>query len=233
MILEGFDHDEFLATYWQRQPLLIKHTGEPFADPIEPDDLAGLACEETVESRIVAKCSDRRWQISHGPFDVADFAGLGEKDWTLLVQAVDQLDPDVALLKGHFDFLPGWRIDDVMVSYASTDGGVGPHYDQYDVFLIQGMGKRRWKIGGRCDSTSPLQEGTELRLLQEFTTVQEVVLEPGDILYLPPRYAHHGISLGESLCYSIGFRAPSFADLLQGFSDELADSLNEDRRFED
>jgi len=233
MILEGFDHDEFLRTYWQRKPLLIRHSGDPFLDPIDPDELAGLACEGVIESRIVTSHSDDNWQLMHGPFKAEAFAGLGEKNWTLLVQAVDQVDPDVALLKSCFDFLPSWRIDDIMVSYACAGGGVGPHFDQYDVFLIQGMGKRHWRIGERCDHSSTLRENTELRLLQKFATVQEVVLEPGDILYLPPRFAHHGTSLGESLCYSVGFRAPSFAELLQGYGDELTDSMNEDERFED
>jgi len=233
MILEGFDHNEFLRTYWQRKPLLIRHTGEPFVDPIDADELAGLACEETIESRIVSRHSDDTWHLSHGPFKAETFPELGNKNWTLLVQAVDQADPDVALLKSYFDFLPGWRIDDVMVSYACTGGGVGPHFDQYDVFLIQGQGSRRWQIGDRCNHSTALREDTELRLLQEFTMEREVVLELGDILYLPPRFAHHGISLDESLCYSIGFRAPSFAELLQGYGDELVDSLSEDERFED
>ena len=231
MILEEFDRDEFLRRHWQRKPLLIRHSGDPFTDPIDADELAGLACEETIESRIVTRRANDSWQVSHGPFDADTFSGLGEKDWTLLVQAVDQVDPDVARLKSHFEFLPGWRIDDVMVSYACAGGGVGPHFDYYDVFLIQGLGRRHWRIGERCDSNTPLRENTELRLIKEFTSVREVVLEPGDILYLPPRYAHQGTSLDDSLCYSVGFRAPSFAELLQGYVDQICDSLSEDQRF--
>jgi 50S ribosomal protein L16 3-hydroxylase len=233
MILERFDQDEFLRSYWQRKPLLIRHAGAAFVDPVDADELAGLACEEAVESRIVSHHTDNDWQLSHGPFDSDTFAQLGERNWTLLVQAVDLIDPDVALLKKHFNFLPSWRIDDIMVSYASAGGGVGPHYDQYDVFLIQGRGSRRWQIGDRCDSSTPLRQNTELRLLQEFNSQQEIVLEPGDVLYLPPRFAHYGTALQDSLCYSVGFRAPSYAELLQGYSEELAMTMCEDLRFED
>jgi len=233
MILTEFDHNEFLRTYWQREPLLIKHKGEAFVDPIDADELAGLACEHSIESRIVTHIPDNDWQVRHGPFNAAVFEKLGEHNWTLLVQAVDLADPDVADLKNYFKFLPSWRIDDVMVSFASTGGGVGPHYDQYDVFLIQGKGSRRWQIGERCNSTTPLRNNTEMRLLENFVSRREVVLEPGDILYLPPRIAHHGTALQDSLCYSVGFRAPSFAELLQGFCDEMTTTMSEDLRFED
>ena len=233
MILDGFDQDRFLRSYWQRKPLLIKHQGEAFIDPIDADEVAGLACEQEIESRIVTSPDADNWQVSHGPFDVESFSRLGKKDWTLLVQAVDQVDPDVALLRRYFEFLANWRIDDIMVSYACEGGGVGPHFDQYDVFLIQGKGRRRWKIGDRCSSDTALRKNTELRLIKQFEPVREVVLEPGDILYLPPRFAHHGTSIGESLCYSVGFRAPSIAELLLGYSDELSATLSEDQRFED
>ncbi|MCB1672004.1 MAG: cupin domain-containing protein, partial [Pseudomonadales bacterium] len=136
-------------------------------------------------------------------------------------------------LKRIVDFLPAWRIDDIMVSYACDGGGVGPHFDQYDVFLIQGQGSRRWQIGQSCNSDSPLRPDTGLSLLEHFEPVAEYLLEPGDILYVPPRVAHYGVSLGESLCYSVGFRAPSHAELIQEFSDLLIDSLTEDQRFTD
>ena len=233
MILDGLDQDGFLRNYWQRKPLLIKGTGAAFNDPVDADELAGLACEEDIESRLVQCRDDEHWQVRHGPFDATVFATLGEKNWTLLVQAVDQEDPQVALLKRYFDFLPNWRIDDIMVSFACDGGGVGPHFDQYDVFLIQGMGQRRWQIGKRCDGNTELREGTELSLIKEFTALDEVLLEPGDVLYLPPRYAHHGKSIGNSLCYSVGFRAASCAELLQGYCHELAQGLSEDQRFED
>jgi len=233
MILEGFDHVAFQRDFWQQKPLLIRHTGKPFRDPLEADELAGLSCEAEVESRLVVSDGGRRWQLRQGPFDPVVFSSLGEKNWTLLVQAVDQLEPEVEALKKPFSFLPSWRIDDVMVSYACDGGGVGPHFDHYDVFLIQGQGRRRWQIGQLCDSTSTLRQDTELRILASFQPTAEHVLEPGDILYLPPRIAHQGISLGESLCYSVGFRAPSLAELIQGFTDRLADRLNEDRRYTD
>jgi 50S ribosomal protein L16 3-hydroxylase len=231
MILDGFDHAVFLRDYWQQKPLLIRHRGSPFEDPLEADELAGLACEEAVESRLVTGNAGGQWQLCHGPFTPQAFTTLGEKDWTLLVQAVDQLEPEVDALKIPFCFLPTWAIDDVMVSFACDGGSVGPHYDQYDVFLIQGAGRRRWQLGQYCDGSTPLRQDTELRILQDFQPASEYLLETGDILYLPPRIAHYGVSLGESLCYSVGFRAPSLAELIEGLSDKLAEAFDEGQRF--
>jgi 50S ribosomal protein L16 3-hydroxylase len=130
--------------------LLIKNPQQGFVDPIDADELAGLACDSDMEARLVTRTQADSWQLSHGPFATDRFAGLGETNWTLLVQAVDQVHEGVEALKRYFDFLPAWRIDDVMVSYACDGGGVGPHFDQYDVFLIQGRGSRRWKLGQHC-----------------------------------------------------------------------------------
>lgn len=233
MLLNGFDHASFLRDYWQKKPLLIRHRGAHFVDPIEPDELAGLACEPAMESRLVRRVTPSKWQLQHGPFDSQVFAQLPDADWTLLVQAVDQVVESVEALKQYFSFLPSWRIDDVMISFACAGGGVGPHYDHYDVFLIQGQGSRTWQIGERCDATTALRADTDLSLLKHFRPVAEYVLEPGDILYIPPGFAHHGISRDDSLCYSIGFRAPSQAELIQEFCELLTDSLNEDSRYQD
>ncbi|MBL4820137.1 MAG: cupin domain-containing protein [Gammaproteobacteria bacterium] len=233
MILQQFDREEFVRNYWQKKPLLIRNQASGFADPVTGDELAGLACEEMVESRLVSTAANGSLELRHGPFEPSVFENLADNNWTLLVQAVDQYVAEVDALKSCFDFIPSWRIDDVMVSYACDGGGVGPHYDQYDVFLIQGAGSRNWKIGATCHSGTPLRTDSELRVLQQFEPELEYVLNPGDILYVPPKFAHHGVSIGESLCYSVGFRAPSLVEMIQGYTDTLTDGLSGDRRYID
>ena len=231
--LIGFDPAAFLRDTWQRQPRLIRRAFKAWRNPLDPDELAGLACEGQVESRlIVGGAGD--WTLEHGPLAEERFGQLGGAPWTLLVQAVDHHVPDVAALIAPFRFVPNWRIDDVMVSYASDGGGVGPHFDQYDVFLIQGLGKRRWRIGGHCDEGSRLLPHDDLRLLAEFEAVQEWVLEPGDVLYLPPGLAHDGIAVGDDcMTYSIGFRAPSRSELIGLWADEALAELTDDDRYAD
>ncbi|MGJ8537754.1 MAG: cupin domain-containing protein, partial [Parasphingopyxis sp.] len=209
MHISNFNSEAFLRDYWQKQPLLIKNPWDSWENPLEPDELAGLACEAEVESRLIEQ-TDASWAVEHGPLPEARFAALGPSRWTLLVQAVDHYVPEVAALIEPFRFVPNWRIDDVMVSCAADQGGVGPHFDQYDVFLIQGSGRRRWRIGGRCDETSPLLPHDDLRLLAEFEASDEWILEPGDILYVPPGIAHDGVAIGDNcMTYSVGVRAPS------------------------
>lgn len=233
MELNDFDSGSFLREHWHKRPLLIRNAWRSWSNPLEPNELAGLACEEEVESRLVIK-QGARWELEHGPFAEERFAGLGDKGWTLLVQAVDQYVPEVAALLEPFRFVPNWRIDDVMVSYAADGGGVGPHFDQYDVFLVQGLGKRRWRIGGRCDRDSKLLDHDDLRLLVDFQAVEEWILEPGDILYVPPGIAHEGVAIGEDcMTYSIGFRAPSRGELILGWSEHLLDEIEEDDRYSD
>lgn len=233
MQLTDFDADRFLRDYWQKRPLLIRNPWSAWRNPLEPDELAGLACEEGIESRLLVQSGDS-WALDHGPFAEDRFATLGAAPWTLLVQAVDHYAPDVAALLDPFRFIPNWRIDDVMVSYASDGGGVGPHFDQYDVFLIQGLGKRRWRVGAQCDETTPLRPHADLRLLANFEATDEWVLEPGDILYVPPGFAHDGVAAGgDCMTYSIGFRAPSRADLLIEWAEHLADMMPDDDRYAD
>ena len=229
-----FDIAGFLREHWQKSPLLIRNPWRDWANPLAPEELAGLACEPEVESRLVRHDARDEWALKHGPLSSADFAQMGEAPWTLLVQAVDHHVPEVAALIEPFRFIPDWRIDDVMVSYASDGGGVGPHYDQYDVFLVQGLGRRRWRVGPRCDENTPLLPHDSLRLLAEFEASEEWVLEPGDMLYLPPGFAHDGVAVGEDcMTYSIGFRAPSRAELVSGWTDHVLDLLEEDDRYGD
>jgi 50S ribosomal protein L16 3-hydroxylase len=219
-MLGDISAQKFLQRYWQREPLLIRKALIDYRSPISPDELAGLALETEVESRLVeGKAKD--WSLRHGPFTEQDFLQLPEQDWTLLVQAVDLWVPEVQQLLERFDFLPPWRLDDVMVSFACPGGSVGPHFDQYDVFLLQVEGARRWQIGGHCDGDSPLQADCPLRVLESFSSQQEWLLEPGDMLYLPPGIAHWGVAETECLTYSIGFRSPSIADLLGDLAVEL------------
>lgn len=222
--------NEFLQHYWQKKPLLIKAGFKQFVDPLSADEVAGLALEEEIESRIVGN-KDNEWQLYSGPF--TDFTSFGEKNWTLLVQAVDHWHEEAAKLLDPFRFIPNWRIDDLMVSFSTPGGGVGPHLDQYDVFIIQGEGKRHWRVG--MPDPSLVQHCPHPRLLQvsPFSDCINVITEPGDILYIPPGCPHDGISIENSLNYSVGFRAPSQKDLINGFADHLLDQNLSGNRFSD
>ncbi len=237
MQLANFNTATFLRDHWQKKPLLIKNPWGAWSNPLSPDELAGLACEEAVESRLITQAHDTAgdtWTVENGPIPESRFGALGDKHWTLLVQAVDHYMQGVAALIEPFRFIPDWRIDDVMVSYAADGGGVGPHFDLYDVFLIQGLGKRRWQVGAVCDDTSKLLPHEDLRLLAEFEATDEWVLEPGDILYVPPGIAHNGVAVGDDcMTYSIGFRAPSRAELIGHYCDDLLEELKEDDRYSD
>ncbi|MEN5236936.1 MULTISPECIES: ribosomal protein uL16 3-hydroxylase [Pseudomonas] len=232
-LLGGLTAREFLRDYWQKKPLLVRQAFPDFTSPIDADELAGLALEEEVESRLVLEHGERPWELRRGPFAEDAFSDLPERDWTLLVQAVDQFVPEVAELLENFRFLPSWRIDDVMISYAAPGGSVGPHFDNYDVFLLQADGKRNWKVGQMCNSDSPLIDHADLRILADFEQSDEWTLEPGDMLYLPPRLAHYGVAENECLTYSVGFRAPSAAEVLTHFTDFLGQFLPEEERYSD
>jgi 50S ribosomal protein L16 3-hydroxylase len=232
-LLGGLTAREFLRDYWQKKPLLVRQAITGFESPISPDELAGLALEEEIESRLVIEHGERPWELRRGPFAEDAFAQLPERDWTLLVQAVDQFVPEVAELLEEFKFLPKWRIDDVMISFAAPGGGVGPHFDNYDVFLLQGHGKRRWQVGQMCNSDSPLLPHADLKILAEFAKTEEWVLEPGDMLYLPPLLAHCGTAEDDCMTYSVGFRAPSAAEVLTHFTDFLGQFLPDEDRYSD
>jgi len=235
----GMPAAKFLQEYWQKKPLLIRNAFPDFVSPIEPEDLAGLACEEMALSRIVAHDRERdAWTLRTGPFTEEEFPGMPDHDWTLLVQDVDKWDVDVRGILGHFDFLPRWRIDDVMVSFAATGGSVGAHVDQYDVFLLQAQGQRRWQIdaGLTLNGVSPptdFRDDVELKLLRKFSPSHDWILEPGDMLYLPPGVPHHGVAMNPCLTFSVGMRAPSSAELVSDYLDNLIAEADESMRYHD
>ncbi len=222
--LSGFDPQRFLSEYWQRRPLLLRGALEGFDFPLSPEELAGLACEEEFESRLVLDHGDGRWELRHGPFDRTAFLELPERNWTLLVQDVDKFVPEAARLLEAFRFLPSWRFDDLMVSCAAPGGSVGPHVDTYDVFLVQGMGRRRWQIqlNPQADALRP---GLPLRILSRFEPDEEWVLEEGDVLYLPPGVAHWGVAETPTMNWSVGLRAPSVAEMVDDFARFLLERI--------
>lgn len=224
--------DQFLAEYWQKKPCLIRQAFRDFEPLLDGNDLAGLACEEMAESRLVrGSLEAANWTVTHGPFSDADFSALPDENWTLLVQDVEKHYAPLQELMQLFSFIPTWRLDDLMISYAATGGSVGPHVDQYDVFLLQVEGRRRWQISQSFDPE--LLQDCPLNVLKQFEPEQEWVLEPGDMLYLPPNVAHHGIALDPGMTWSIGSRAPSAADLLQGIGEWLAFYEDEGGRYSD
>jgi len=234
-LLGGLTAAEFLRDYWQKKPLLVRAAMPDFVSPIEADEVGGLALEEEVESRLLQQNAKGALQLQHGPFSERELQKLPASGWTLLVQAVDQFVPEVAALLERFAFLPRWRMDDVMISLAAPGGTVGAHFDQYDVFLLQGSGKKRWQIGGKCTDSSEMLPHPELKLLKDMPVSEEYLLEPGDMLYLPPQLAHCGTAEGDGLgmTFSIGFRAPSAAEVISHFSDFFAQHLSEHQRYSD
>lgn len=227
--------EEFLRDYWQKKPLLVRNAFPDLEAPVGADELAGLSCEDEVESRLVIQKPDSdHWELKQGPFDDETFANLPDSHWTLLVQAVDHWVPDASAIVEQFRFIPNWRYDDLMVSFASKDGGVGPHYDNYDVFLIQTQGKRRWEIGGHFDQNSPRRPDTPVMIIPDWTPEQTWVLEPGDMLYIPPQIGHNGIGeTDDCMTYSVGFRAPSHAEIMRSFTDFIGEKLTSEFRYND
>ena len=221
-LLGGLSPRQFMKRHWQRKPLLVRGAVPGMRPVLDRGELFALAARDEVESRLVEQRDDGRWSMRRGPFTRRALPPLASPRWTLLVQGVDlHVDAAHELLQ-RFRFVPEARLDDLMVSWASDGGGVGPHFDSYDVFLLQAQGRRRWRFGRQQDLT--LQEGVPLKILENFGPQEEYVLEPGDMLYLPPRYAHDGIAEGECQTYSIGFRAPQRGELAR----ELLLRLSED-----
>jgi len=230
----GMTKSQFLEQYWQKKPLLIRRAFVDFESPVTPDEFAGLACEPEIESRLIEeKGQAGSWQVTNGPLSETILSQLPESHWTMLIQDVDKHLPELQYLLDPFRFIPEWRRDDLMISYASPHGSVGPHTDGYDVFLLQAMGHRRWQIGTEPVQQAKLIEGLELQILAEFEPGQTWDLAPGDILYLPPHFAHHGIALDECMTFSIGFRAPAQVDLLDSLVNNLLENQLGTARYRD
>ena len=219
---------QFLRDYWHKKPLLIRQAIPGFEPLLSIKELAALAKQNHIESRLITSV-DGDWNMQHGPIDTLPPAS--QKQWTMLVQGANLVDKRADALLRQFRFIPDARLDDLMISYATDGGGVGPHFDSYDVFLLQASGRRRWQIGAQEDLS--LVEGMPLKILQNFTPQEEYVLEAGDMLYLPPHYAHDGVAEGECMTYSIGFRAPSYQELGEAFLQFMADSIDLPGRYAD
>ena len=221
-LLGGISPERFMRQYWQKKPLLIRQAVPSMQPLLARAALFALAGQDDVESRLISRATQGgAWRLRHGPFARTAIPKLSQPGWTLLVQGLDlHLDAAHALLE-QFAFVPRARLDDLMVSFATDGGGVGPHFDSYDVFLLQAQGQRRWRIGRQKDLT--LQPDVPLKILRDFQPEQEWLLEAGDMLYLPPRYAHDGVAQGECMTYSIGFRAPAQSEWAQDLLQRLAD----------
>lgn len=228
--LGGITPKDFLRDYWQQRPLLVRNALPGFSGLLTRDELTELACHEDAQSRLVVQ-RNGKWHLKHGPLNSSDLTKLPKKQWTLLVQDVNHFLPSARDLLSKFRFIPHARLDDLMVSYAPKGGGIGPHFDSYDVFLLQGMGSRRWQISAQQDDR--FIADAPLRILKNFLPEQEWVLKPGDMLYLPPKYAHNGIAEDDCMTYSIGFRAPSHDELMTQFLVYLQDKVETEGWYSD
>ncbi len=240
-LLGGISPAQFMQKYWQKKPLIIRAAVPGLQPLVARDDLFAMAASDAVESRLIER-KNGQWAFKHGPFNQSatqandgkssKTPSLKKPDWTLLVQGVDMHHDGVHALLQQFRFVPDARLDDLMISYATQGGGVGPHFDSYDVFLLQASGRRRWRIGPQKDLS--LRDDVPLKILAHFTPTQEFDLEPGDMLYLPPRYAHDGVALNNDCqTYSIGFRAPSTEELARELMHRVADEIEDDSLYTD
>ena len=229
-LLGGLSAPAFLRRHWQKTPLLVRGALPGFAGLLELRDMIELAGRDDCESRLIVR-NGRNWTVEHGPFPASLLRRLPSRNWTLLVQGVDLFLPQARQLLSQFSFIPYSRLDDLMVSYAPDGGGVGPHFDSYDVFLLQGPGRRRWHVSRQKDLT--LREHLALKILKHFRPEGEAVLDPGDMLYLPPQFAHDGIAVGDCYTYSIGFRAASHRELASEFLMFLEERLRLPGRYAD
>lgn len=234
-VLGKLSQQEFLQRYWQKRPVLLKRALYPFPDVITPEEVAGMSCDERVESRLIMEKGGKRpWELKRGPFKPAMFKKLPKTHWTILVNGVDRFIPRVNAFLDHFSFVPFWRMDDIMVSYADDKGNVGAHVDNFDVFLVQAAGKREWMIEDRAVLKDDFVPDIPVRLLKKFRPTHRWVLEPGDILYLPPRFPHHGIARGKGcMTISVGFRAPTTAEILNSVVSSALSRLEETARYSD
>ena len=227
-ILGGVSAKQFLTEYWQKKPLLIRGAIPNFLSPITGDELAGLSLEKDVESRLIfGEKKYASWVLKRGPFCEDTFKKLPKKYWTLLVQAVDLWSPEVKELIEYFYFLPKWRLEDIMISFSPEGGSVGPHFDNYDVFLLQGVGQREWQIGQLCNAETETLSDCSLSIIKDFRKEQGYLLNTGDMLYLPPKLAHWGIAIKDCITYSVGFRSPSIQEMLSDLTETLMERNHE------
>ncbi len=232
--LLNLDSETFIRDYWQKKPCLVRNAFANFESPVSPEELAGLACEEDVHCRLVMeKGGESPWQLRYGPFEEQDFLDLPQGHYSLLVSECEKWFPELGDLLDQFRFIPDWRVDDLMISYAPPQASVGAHVDEYDVFLLQAMGQRRWQYNEKPLQNPQIIPGLELSILQQFEADVEVILDPGDMLYLPPGIAHHGVAVDHCMTYSIGFRAPSAAMALDSFALELDRQGLSNKRYAD
>lgn len=226
--------EEFLALYWQQKPLLIRQLSKQPLPDIDANEMAGLALQPGIESRIVYRqLNGLAWQVEHGPFAEQHFSKLPETDWTLLIQGLDHWLPECADLLNQFRFVPNWRLDDIMASFAVAGGSVGPHCDQYDVFLLQAKGQRKWQIGPECSDNDELLPNTPLNILKHMEVTDEWILQPGDCLYLPAGISHYGVALEDCITLSIGFRSPGYNELLSSLADRWCEAWENTRRLQE
>lgn len=227
--LNNVNPNEFIKQYWQKKPVILKNAIRGFIDPVDENDLAALAQEDVMDSRIISR-RDEQWTMTQGPFK--EFEPYCKNQWTLLVQGVEHLIQETQPLLDLFNFIPNWRIDDLMISYSVANAGVGPHVDQYDVFIIQGKGKRRWQVGNQGDYRS-VHPHPKLTQIEEFEPIIDDILEAGDIIYIPPGFPHNGVALEDCLNYSIGFRAPDQRQLFENIADAMLESGFVGARYQD
>ncbi|MBP7217878.1 MAG: cupin domain-containing protein, partial [Acinetobacter sp.] len=224
-VLGGISAEQFLTEYWQKKPLLVRAAMPEAIGLLEPNDIQELALEEHVSARLIRQKNKNpnEWHVKSSPLTKGDFQKLPNL-WTVLIQAVDHYSFDIAELWKNFAFIPQWRRDDIMVSYAPKGGSVGKHFDFYDVFLVQAHGHRRWQLGQMCDASTELLQNQPLKLLAEMDIQFDEVLAPGDMLYVPPGLSHYGVAEDECLTFSFGFRMPNIADMMDRASEQFANN---------
>lgn len=238
-LLGNVSLSKFLEEYWQQKFLLIRDAIADYSCPISANEMAGLACEPEVESRIIIEQAENHWRCMHGPFDDSTFTQLPDTHWTLLLQSANLYIEEFAQLLEQFKFIPNWRVDDIMVSYAAPNGSVGPHIDNYDVFLLQAQGTRRWSVSTQVAQESDYTPNLDLKILKSFNAENTWELKAGDMLYLPPGVAHHGVAqedVEDCITVSIGFRAPNYAELSSALLDEVITrqvDVNESKFYQD
>jgi 50S ribosomal protein L16 3-hydroxylase len=232
--LGGLSPEDFLQNVWQQQPLVVRQAFPGFKSPISADELAGLSCEQDVNSRLVIeKGGEHPWQTLYGPMDECVFQDLPATHWSLLVNDVEKHLPQLAWIVDRFRFIPEWCVDDLMISYAPEGGSVGPHLDRYDVFILQAQGHRRWQVHDREVAEDNQVAGTDMRIQKDFEPGQEWLLAPGDLIYIPPGVSHYGVATDECLSFSIGFRTATHAEMLQDYVEYISRDLPAEAIFRD